>query len=230
LQLTLDKRFARGFSILSSYTLSKTYDHASENKQTGTTQTNPFDLDFDWGPANSDRRHRLVTSWLWEIPGQFGQPVLDAVLSGWSLTGIYVAQSGGGFTVTSGVDNARTGTGGQRADLIGDPELSSDRPTDERVRMWFNTAAFAPNALGTFGNSGRNMIRGPGLQQVDLGLHKTFPLTGAAKLQVRVEAFNAFNHVNFAQPNTSQNSSNFGRILATATDPRIMQFALRVWF
>ena len=229
LQLTLDKRFARGFSLLANYTLSKTMDHSSENKQTGATQTNPFDLDFDWGPANSDRRHRFVASWLWEIPGRLGQPVLDSVLSGWSLTGIYVAQSGVGLTVTSGVDNARSGTGGQRADLAGDPELSGDRSRSEQIQMWFNTAAFAPNALGTFGNSGRNMIRGPGAQQVDLGLHKTFQVTSATRLQVRVEAFNAFNNVNFDNPNTSQNSSNFGRILA-AGDPRIMQFALRVWF
>jgi hypothetical protein len=232
LQLTLDKRFARGFSLLANYTLSKTMDHSSENKQTGATQTNPFDLDFDWGPANSDRRHRFVASWLWEIPGAFGQPVLDAVLSGWSLSGIYVAQTGVGLTVGSGVDNARSGTGGQRADLVGDPDLPDDRPTAERIRMWFNTAAFAPNAIGTFGNSGRNRIRGPGAQQVDLGVHKTFSLMGETKLQVRVEAFNAFNHVNFDNPNTSQNSSNFGRILATPLgwDPRIMQFALRVWF
>ncbi|HEV3484408.1 MAG TPA: hypothetical protein VG106_03300, partial [Vicinamibacterales bacterium] len=97
------------------------------------------------------------------------------------------------------------------------------------IRMWFNTAAFAPNAIGTFGNAGRNSIRGPGFQSLDLGLHKTFGAPRGLKVQVRVEAFNALNTVNLREPNTSQNSSNFGRILA-AEDPRIMQFALRLWF
>ena len=229
LQLTLDKRMSKGFSILSNYTLSKTLDHTSENKQTGTSQTNPFDLGFDWGPANSDRRHRWVTSALWQIPGQFGSKGLDAVLAGWSLTGIYVVQSGQGFTVTSGVDNARSGTGGQRADLVGDPNLSGNRSVDEQIRQWFNTAAYVQNALGTFGNSGRNALRGPGSRALDLGLHKTFGLVGSAKLQLRVEAFNALNNVNLDPPNTSRNSSNFGRILS-AGDPRIMQVAARVWF
>jgi Carboxypeptidase regulatory-like domain/TonB-dependent Receptor Plug Domain len=228
LQLTLDKRLSKGLSVLSNYTLSKTMDHASENKQTGVTQTNPFDLDFDWGPANSDRRHRFVTSFLWEIPGRFGKPALDAVVAGWSLTGILVMQSGVGLSVTSGVDNARTGTGNQLADRIGDPELPSDRSRGEQVLAWFNTTAYAPNALGTFGTAGRNALRGPGYKTVDVGLHKTFN-AGPTKVQVRVESFNLFNWVNLGNPTTAQNSPNFGKIL-TAGDPRIMQFAMRVWF
>jgi hypothetical protein len=229
LQLTLDKRISHGFSILSNYTLSKTVDHTSENKQTGASQTNPFDLEFDWGPANSDRRHRWITSALWQVPGKFGNRPLDAVLSGWSLTGIYALQSGAGFTVTSGVDNARSGTGGQRADQVGDPNLPSGRPQAERILRWFNTAAFVPNVLGTFGSSGRNSLRGPGSRTLDLGLHKTFALAGSAKLEARIEAFNALNDVNLGTPNTSQNSANFGRILS-ADDPRVMQLAFRVTF
>ena len=223
---------SKGFSVLSSYTLSKTLDHAGEAKQTGTTQTNPFDLDFDWGYANSDRRHRWVTSFLWQIPGTFDNAVASAVLSAWSLTGILALQSGGGFTVTSGVDNARTGTGGQRADLSGDPNLPSDRPNSEKVLRWFDTSVYFPNALGTFGNSGRNTMRGPGTKNVDLGLHKTFATGGSTRVQVRIEAFNAFNWVNLGTPNTTQNSPNFGRItaLAPGMSPRVMQAALRVSF
>jgi hypothetical protein len=229
LQVTLDKRMSKGLTVLSSYTLSKTLDHSSENKQTGATQTNPFDLDFDWGLANSDRRHRWVTSWLWEIPGQFGQPVADAILTGWSLTGILAMQTGVGLSVGSGVDNARSGTGGQRADQTGDPELPSDRPRSEQIARWFDTSVYQPNAVGTFGNSARNALRGPGSTTLDLGLHKTFTISGSTRLQVRVEAFNALNTVNLNNPNTTQNSGDFGRIL-TAQAPRIMQFALRVWF
>ena len=79
--------------------------------------------------------------------------------------------SGGTFTVTSGVDNARTGTGSQFADVRSAiPELSSDRPKSERLAQWFNTSAFTVNALGTFGNAGRNSLRGPDYQTLDLGL------------------------------------------------------------
>ena len=77
LQLTLDKRMSKRFSVLSSYTLSTNKDHAGEAKQTGTTQTNPSDLEFDWGYSNADRRHRFVTSFLWQIPGEFGNPVVS---------------------------------------------------------------------------------------------------------------------------------------------------------
>jgi hypothetical protein len=138
-------------------------------------------------------------------------------------------QSGLPFTMSSGVDNARTGTGGQRADLAGDPHLPDGRSTAEQIALWFNTAAFGPNAVGTFGNTGRNAFRGPGYRALDLGLHKTFDGRGTTRIQVRIEAFNVLNHVNFDLPNSSQNSANFGKIL-NAGDPRIMQLALRVSF
>jgi hypothetical protein len=131
--------------------------------------------------------------------------------------------------VTSGVDNARSGTGSQRADVNGDPTLPSDRPTPEKILRWFDTSVFSPNALGTFGNSGRNRLRGPGSKNLDLGLHKTFATGGSTRVQVRIEAFNALNWVNLGTPNTSQNSANFGRIL-TADTPRVMQGALRISF
>jgi carboxypeptidase family protein/TonB-dependent receptor-like protein len=229
LQLTLDKRMSKRFSVLSSYTLSKNQDHAGEAKQTGTSQTNPFDLEFDWGYANADRRHRFVTSFLWLVPGAFDNRLIAGVLSDWSLTGILALQSGSGVSVTSGVDNARTGTGGQRADISGDPTLPSDRPTTEKILKWFDTSVYSPNALGTFGNSARNGLRGPGFKNIDLGLHKTFSTGGSTKLQVRIEAFNALNWVNLNPPNTSQNSANFGRI-TSAGAPRVMQGALRVYF
>ena len=229
LQLSVDKRFSRGFTLLGSYTLSKSLDHSSENKLTGTTQTNPYDLEFDWAPANFDRRHRIVTSWLWEIPGKPANQVLSAVVSGWALSGIWTWQSGLPFTVASGVDNARTGTGGQRADQVGDAELPGDRSRGEQIQQWFNTAAFVPNALGTFGSVGRNAMRGPRFATVDVGLQKTFPLTGSLKTQFRFEAFNVLNNVNLGLPVGALNNGNYGRIL-TADSPRILQLALRVMF
>jgi hypothetical protein len=141
-------------------------------------------------------------------------------------------QSGGGFSVTSGVDNARTGTGGQRADISGDPDLPTDRPNEQKILRWFDTSVYSPNALGTFGTSPRNGLRGPGTKNVDLGLHKNFPTGGGTRLQVRIEAFNVFNWVNLGNPTVAQNSTNFGRILALAPgfSPRVMQAAVRLSF
>jgi outer membrane receptor protein involved in Fe transport len=229
LQVTLDKRFARGFSVLASYTLSKSLDDSSENKQNAQTVTNPNDINFDWGPANFDRRHRFVTSFLWQIPGHFSNDVLNGVLADWSASGIVTLQSGLPFTILSGVDNARTGTSSQRADQVGDPTLSSDRSRADQILKWFNTDAFVANALGTFGSVGRNAMLGPGYANVDLGVHKTFPITSALEVQFRAEAFNILNRVNLDLPSGNRSSANFGRIL-TAQDPRILQFALRVSF
>ena len=235
MQVTVDRRLSNGLSVLANYTLSKSMDNTSENKQNGATTVNPYDLSFDWGPANFDRRHRLVASVLWEIPGSFDNAVLDAILAKWSLTGIYQYMSGAPFTVTSGVDNARTGTGGQFADIIGDPALPDDRSTAEQIAQWFNTSAYTVNALGTFGTSGRNSLRGPDFQTLDLGLMKTFDLGPRLRTQFRLEAFNALNRTNFNLPDGNRSSGNFGRITGASQaggggDPRILQLALRLFF
>ncbi len=229
LQMTLDKRFSKGFSILSSYTLSKSTDNSSENKETGITQINPFDINFDRGLSNFDHRHRFTASFIYEVPGKYSQKVVNAFLGGWNLTGILTLQSGTPFSVLSGVDNARSGTGGQLADLNGNPTLSGSRTRGEQIAQWFNTAAYTTNALGTFGNSGRNTLLGPKFTSLNVGLHKNFALGEKVKLQFRAEAFNALNNVNLNLPSSTVTSSTFGRI-TSAGDPRILQFALRLMF
>jgi hypothetical protein len=159
---------------------------------------------------------------------------LNSLIGGWSTNGIVSLWSGFPFTVTSGVDNARTGTGNQRADLIGDPSLPEDRPRADKIAEWLNKAAFRTGGatLGTFGNLGRNTFRGPGYASVDLGLFKKFTIGEYVNALLRFEAFNAFNRVNLQGPstaNTVQNSANFMRTTG-AEDPRILQFALRFTF
>ena len=136
-------------------------------------------------------------------------------------------QSGYPFTVGSGVDNARSGTGGQRADLVGKPVLPATRSRGEKVLMWLDKSAFQANALGTFGNQGRNMWRGPGYATVDIGIHKNFQPMENLKLQFRFEVFNALNRVNLQGPDANQNSSTFMKT-SLAFDPRILQFALKL--
>src|SRR5437879_7082615 len=119
--------------------------------------------------------------------------------------------SGQPLTVTSGVDNARTGAGGQRADLIGDPYISGDRSHQDQYTEWLRRAAFAPNAVGTYGVLGRGTYFGPGLATIDLGVMKNFAIKERFNTQFRFEMFNALNRVNFGNPNTAQNNANFMR-------------------
>ena len=161
---------------------------------------NPKDMKFDKGPSDFDHARRLHALQPVRAAGEVRAACDGNLLGGWNLTGIVTLQSGFPFTIGSGVDNARTGTGGQRADLIGDPYLSGDRSRADRIAEWLNHTAFAPNALGTFGNQGRNMFRGPGLAVIDLGLHKNFRITERVNTQFRFETFNALNRVNLNGP------------------------------
>ena len=168
-------------------------------------------------------------SGLWELPFQPESRFARMVVGGWNLNTIVSLQSGFPFTVGSGVDNARTGTGGQRADIIGNPSLGDDRSQGDRIDQYLNKNAFAPNALGTFGTLGRNTFRAPGFASVDFGLSKGFKLKERLTTTFRFEAFNAFNRTNLGAPNAGQNSVQFMRI-TSAGDPRILQLALRLTF
>jgi hypothetical protein len=228
LQLTVNRRFANGFSILANYQFGKSIDDASANKGTGINRTNPYDQSFDKGRSDFDRTHVFNLSGLWELPIRFENRALEAVAGGWNLNAIVSLMSGYPFTVSSGVDNARTGTGGQRANLIGDPYFTDDRPRAAQIGAWLNPAAFAPNALGTFGTLGRNTFEGPGFANVDLGVAKNFRITERLTTTLRAEAFNVLNRVNLSPPNSSlSNGANFMRITG-ASEPRILQLALRM--
>jgi hypothetical protein len=231
LQLTVERRFAKGFSILANYQFARAIDDSSAVKGTAITRTNPFDQSFDKGPADFDKKHVANISGLWDLPIRFQNRALNSLLGGWSLNGIASLWSGYPFTVGSGVDNARTGTGNQRADIIGDPYLSEDRPRDQRIAEWLNRSAFRAGGatLGTFGNLGRNTFRGPGYASVDAGLFKRFRMGERAAAMLRFEAFNLINRVNLQGPNATQNNANFMRTTG-AEDPRILQFAPRLTF
>ncbi|MEX2303660.1 MAG: carboxypeptidase-like regulatory domain-containing protein [Bryobacterales bacterium] len=228
LQLTAERRFARGFSLLTNYTFGKAIDNNlnSANKATGTSVTDPLNQSFDRGPADFDITHVFNMSGILQIPGQYENAFARTILGGWSLTTIFAVNSGFPFSVLSGQDNARNGQGSQRAEMIGNPDLG-DRPRGEVVQEYMSKAAFVANALGTYGTLGRNSFRGPNEINLDLGIHKDFAITERLRTQFRFEAFNALNRVNLNDPNTSVTNANFMRI-TSAGSPRILQFALRL--
>ncbi|MBS1832937.1 MAG: hypothetical protein JST65_09490, partial [Acidobacteria bacterium] len=227
LQTTLERRFSKGFTVLANYQFAKSIDDTSQNKVNGITRV--LSQQLDKGLSEFHRSHVFNLSGLWELPGLPKKGVARFFLGGWNLNGIVNLYSGQPFTVTSGVDNARSGIGSQRADLIGDPYFSGDRTRDALIGEYLRKAAFAANALGTYGTLGRNTFFNPGLANVDLGLSKGFRWNERINTTFRFEAFNALNRVNLNGPNGAQNNAQFMRI-TSAQDPRILQLALRVTF
>jgi hypothetical protein len=223
LQLNLDKRFAHGFSILSNFQWAKSIDDSSNSKATGQSRTNPFNQAFDRGPSDFDRKYIFNTSGVWDMPIRFQNKMANSLIGGWSLNGIFSAYTGYAFTVVSGVDNARTGTGNQRAEVNGSTTGAGT------IAQWLNPSAFVVNTVGTYGTLGRNAFRGPNFNTLDAGLYKKFVLLEHVNATFRFEAFNSLNHANFGLPGTSVTGSNFMKI-TSAYDPRILQLALRLTF
>lgn len=227
LQITESKRLAHGLTVLLNYTWSKFLDNASDD---GPLPYNPFNIRANYGISDNDIPHRLVGSFIWQLPSLANRNgLLRTVAGGWELNGIVTLQSGSPFNVVSGVDNSQSGVNVDHADLIGDWRITADRSKSAMLNRYFNTAAFVVNAPGTFGNTGRNILRGPGLSNVDIGTVKSFRMAERYRVQFRAEAFNLANHANFGNPNASVSSATFGRITA-AGNPRVMQLALKILF
>jgi hypothetical protein len=172
-----------------------------------------------------------VSSWVYSLPGLGGsRPWARTLGGGWQISGLLSWQSGFPFSVVSGQDNSRSGVGQDRADYTGAASrLGGSRPKGELLARYFNTAAFVPNALGTFGNSGRNILRGLRQFNMDLAAAKDFRLAESVRLHLRGEVFNAANTPAFNNPNATVGVPAYGQILSAA-DPRILQFALKVVF
>jgi hypothetical protein len=227
LQLTLNKRFSKGYTILASYTYGRSLDAASLEVD-GFTGQDPLNIGADKGLSDFDVRQRFVASFLWDIPGP-SSSLGKWVLGGWQTNGIFTAQTGTPVNIVSGSDRALQGTGTQRANLVGDPYLDSGRSRDEQMAAYFDASAFAIPALGTFGNFGRNVLVGPGSYNLDFALFKGFRFSERKELQLRWEMFNALNHANLGSPRANIGAVRPGEIDTTSA-PRIMQLGLRLVF
>ena len=227
LQLSVNKRFSRGYSILANYTLSKAKDNASNDDNFNGAAQDRLNPDDTWSLGNSDQRHRLVTSVLWELPSpQAG--MAKTVLGGWQLNGIMTLAAGTPFTVSSGRDTMFSFST-SRANVSGDPTLPTNRSQAETIEQYFDPTKFSIPADRTYGNTPRNFLIGPGSRNVDLSVFRTFAIRQNVRLQFRVEAFNAFNFVNLGNPRTNLGSGGVGRI-DTAGDARVMQLGFRMTF
>lgn len=232
-QLTADKRFSRGLSFLGSYTWAHWIDNAVSEAGYGAGGPNPLNIlnrRLDRGSSNADIRHRLVGSWIYELPFGEGKrwgnrkDLATWILGGWQANGITTLQTGLPFTVTEAASLLNTG-GGNRADRLGQGTL------DERtVARWFDTAAFGPPAQYAFGTAGRNLLYGPGMVHFDFSLFKNVRFGESRNLQFRSEFFNFFNTPQFGLPAATRGAGGFGQISSLVADMRQIQFSLKFLF
>jgi hypothetical protein len=238
LQVSARKRFARGLSFGLAWTWSKAMDY--NDYDTAFPLTTILPRSYYYGLANYDATHVVKIDYVYDIPGMRGDNFLAKhVLSGWQISGITTFQSGFplsvGFTTTTPVDITGTPSVSPRIDVVGTAVLPRGQRT---VLQFFNTSVFRLPAVGTIGDAGRWAIRGPGINQWDASLVKRFRVREPFQVQLRAEAYNAFNHTQFTSVNTTaqfnpatgaQVNPGFGQFTGAAR-PRIMQLAVRFSF
>jgi hypothetical protein len=255
MQFALNKRFSRGLQFRGAYTFSKAIDTSSVDP--GSTagggrpdvpnagfvvQGNQRDVRANRGLSDLDRTHRFSLSWSYQLPGFASKSLLK---QGWQLSGFVQAQSGAPFSIWYPEPEANTpaalaalgsGSGGLYRLGFGRPSLATGatledlrRSGPDPTQAYFNRAALVSPG-GSFGNLGRNVLRGPNQQRWDLALSKETKLQEKMALELRWEVFNAFNHVNFALPSGDLSDSEFNQITNTVGGPRTMQFGARLRF
>ena len=237
LQVKGEKHLSRGLYFLSSFTYSKAINDLPEICCNAPFAQNSYDLAAERGVADFDQKLRWVFSYDYEIP--FGgshshsdNRVVDAVLGGWHIGGIYTLASGFPFSAYQNDDPSNTGTQGiPRPDQLRDGNLPHGQRTADH---WFDVDAFSvlPDDAFRFGNAPRNSLIGPGQNVFDFELRKEFRLTESQRLEFRTEFFNAFNHANYNQPDNfiDDGPGSAGVITSTAIPMRQIQFGLKYSF
>jgi hypothetical protein len=230
LQVSVEKRYSKGFTVGANYTWSKSIDQVSyQTDLCGINIINPYDLNAYRAVSDYNVPHRFVLNYLWEIPSP-QQGIAKAILGGWQTSGIWNWQSGFPLNITSGGDYSFSlpENSNDQAQLLSTPHYTSGS-RNARIAQWFTTSSFGAPADNTFGNAGRNILIGPGTFNIDFSLHKEFVIRERFRLQYRAEFFNVLNHPLLNNPDTNITDSTFGQI-SSARDPRITQMALKLIF
>ncbi len=251
LQVTLNKKMSHGLQFLAGYTWSHAMDDGSGFENSGfggggyggygfIRGINPYNQSlYDYGPSGYDARQRFVISYTYDIPPvrRFNNWALQRVFEGWRMNGITTFQTGFPLDVIDSNLRSLTCSGYTFYACPDVPDLvSTPKYIDPKVdpdHLWFNSNAFASAPLGTFGNAGRNLLRGPGIANFDFGFYKSTRIREQMSFELRFEFFNVFNHTQFSPVNIDTDfadvGSSFGQIVS-ARDPRIVQLAAKFYF
>jgi hypothetical protein len=241
-QFNLTKRYSHGLQGAFNYTFGKVLDNTQDyGSFSNQVQDNRCTGNCERGLGSSDIRHNASLEMLYELPFGKGQRFLNstsgfgqAVAGGWQLSALGLMRTGAPAMVSLGVNTfGNANLTNQRPNAVAGAAIY---PANQTIDNWLNASAYTLPASGSFGNLARNAVRGPGFQQFDLSLTKQMPVTERVKLKFRAEIYNALNRPNFAQPNTTWNTINFGRIFNTLGrtlgygTSRQIQLSLRLQF
>ncbi len=248
LEINVTRRSAHGLTLLSNVVWMKTIDVGSSGTEGQDGPSNPYNFQSYVGVADFDQAIRITGSANYVLPRFHVNSFAGSIVNGWQANAIVTSQSGLPITISSGVDNSKSGINNDLATFTG---ISPKRPAGaSKITEWFNPAAFeknpAPSAANgytqSFGNVPRNSLRGPAYEDTDMSLFKDIAAEKRIHGQFQAEVFNAWNHTNLGNPTSSVSSGTFGQITATSTSsgtvnstttvgaPRVWQFAAKVIF
>ncbi len=226
LQASVQKRFGSDFNLLSNFTWAKSLDEGTFGPP------NIFNFASNYGNSDFVRPFSWVSAAVWNLPFGRGKAFAsdlnrteEALLGGWILSGIYNFEGGFYFTPTLANNASLNSTIGLRPDIIGNPRVGNPNRS-----LWFNPQAYAVPALYVYGDSGRNTLLGPRFSSGDLSLQKTFKFGDKANLALKWDVFNAFNHTNLGNPNSSVDTSTAGQITGIVDFKRRMQIGAQLTF
>jgi hypothetical protein len=231
LQVTLDKRLAKGLTGLVGYTWSHAIDNVPlefGGGSAGPLPQDPRNLRAERGNSIIDMRHRLTASYLFRLPFGKGQSMLtkggvaEFLFGGWQTNGILTVQSGLPFSPV--LQTSTTNGTGSRPDVVGNVSYP------KTLQRWYDPSAFGTPAPYTYGGAGRNILFGPGRWNWDMSLFKNFVIKEGMRFEFRAEAFNVFNHPQFGMPNGTIGNAQAGTITSTVGNPRQLQLGLRFQF
>lgn len=233
LNLSVDRQFAGGLLLSVNYTWSKAINFVDELSEViaGASALPTRANVRQWrGVTGWDVPHRLVASYLWNVPVKTTSRAANFAVGGWALSGIVSFDAGLPYSARVPADVANIGAVpgriSQFPNLVGDPKAISSRTPSQ----WFNTAAFATAPAFTFGNAGRNILRSDGLSTWNFSAHKQFSVDEKRAFEFRAEFFNLMNQTTFGYPGFQVGTSQFGVVSSTRESGRQTQLALRFRF
>lgn len=237
LQAGIEQQLTHGLQFQSNFTWSRSIDIQSFNNSAfgSVGLPNPFNVHFNRGIASFNVPLVSITNFVYETPLLNGHNMaLRQIAGGWEVSGIWTLQSGLPFGIQGGDGDNNSGAQqyGDRADyVLGQPYGVHRGSKAQWLAHYFNTSAFVPNTPGTFGDTGKNFLQGPGINTADIAFMKNWNFDQRYNLQFRWEMYNALNHPSFGQPDNNPTDSNFGQITTIGPiPPRIMQIAAKLTF
>ena len=232
LQIDLTSQVGRNLNLRAFYTLSRTIDPTTAGNGGGDLGniSNPYaGWRYDVGPGGFDRTHNASVNFIYDIPifRQNGNRALRTTLGGWEVSGIVTLTSG--LPINPQLTGAQSGNGLPNA--TNRPNQAGSVSYPHTVAQWFSTSSFIQPTVGDWGNAGHNSLRGPGRDNWNLSLFKSFALSEArgSRFELRAESFNTWNHTEFDQVSNALGSSNFGQV-TSAFDPRVFQFGAKLYY